>query len=194
MIDSKNKDISILDKKLTITNDWKIFLWDKEKTQSLDTRWYLYIRFYEKWKRKNILSHRIIAQAFIPNPENKPCVNHINWIKTDNRIENLEWCTHKENINHSWEMWLSKVTKNNLFIANHPHLWKTWKLNHLSKSVLQFSIFWEFIKEWYSMMDIVRSLWIRQGSISNVVLWRSKTAWWFIWKLKESQAKTPENQ
>ena len=47
------------------------------------------------------LLHRLLAMAFIPNPNNKPHINHINSVRDDNRLENIEWCTPKENVNHA---------------------------------------------------------------------------------------------
>lgn len=58
--------------------------------------------FNEKTGRKGVVVkvHRLVAMAFIPNPENKPYIDHINGIRDDNRIENLRWCTHGENMNN----------------------------------------------------------------------------------------------
>lgn len=62
---------------------------------------YWMVSTYANGKRKNLYIHRLIALAFIPNPENKPQVNHINAIKSDYSLLNLEWCTHAENLHHA---------------------------------------------------------------------------------------------
>lgn len=143
-------------------------------------RGYLQVYLYKNYKRYTIWIHRLVANAFIPNPENKLEVNHINWIKDDNKLENLEWCTRFENMQHA---------HNFLKIKNHfkynnpkPFLWKTWILCKNSKKVNQYDLEWNFIKTWDCMWDVQRELWIYQALISKCCLWKRNKTWWFIWK------------
>ena len=68
-----------------------------------DTKGYIQICLYLDGKRYFKMHHRLIAEEFIANPLNKSQINHINGIKTDNRICNLEWVTPKENVRHAIE-------------------------------------------------------------------------------------------
>lgn len=69
---------------------------------------YIDVRLSKNGRATTTFIHILIARAFIPNPINKLEVNHINGIKTDNRIENLEWCTHSENMKHAYKIGLLK--------------------------------------------------------------------------------------
>ena len=61
---------------------------------------YLFVILCKDGVQKHFKVHRLVAEAFIPNPENKPCIDHLNTDKTDNRVENLRWCTCQENQNN----------------------------------------------------------------------------------------------
>ena len=65
--------------------------------QCLNNKGYMMVNLYNNRKVKLCTVHRLVGLAYIPNPENKPCIDHINRIKTDNRLENLQWATLSEN-------------------------------------------------------------------------------------------------
>ena len=69
----------------------------KERKSKLESNGYYRIGLTKDKKEKFFSIHRLIALTFIPNPDNKPCVDHINRNTQDNRIENLRWATYKEN-------------------------------------------------------------------------------------------------
>ena len=77
----------------------------------INTTGYKTVLLIKERSKKHKLIHRLIAEMFIPNPYNKPCIDHINRVRTDNRIQNLRWVTHKENMNN-------ELTKKHLRVAH----------------------------------------------------------------------------
>lgn len=77
-------------------------------TGAKDKDGYIRVHLHKNLKNENGIVHRLVAKAFIPNPNDKPQVNHINGIKDDNRVENLEWCTTNENRQHAYDTGLQK--------------------------------------------------------------------------------------
>lgn len=123
-------------------------------------------------KRKYV--HRIIAETFIPNPDNLPYINHKSEIKTENSAENLEWCDPKYNVNYG-----SGKEKNSKKQKNSPMK---------SLVVEQYTIDGKLVKVWPSLHEIRRVL---NKSISYVqACCRNKahTAYGFVWKYKEKEA------
>lgn len=127
---------------------------------------------------KSFLVHRLVMLSFVWDSELQ--VNHINWIKTDNRKENLEYCTRSENILHSYRVLGNK----SYFSINNPspNRWKFWKNNPLSKRVWQYSKSWIFIKKWDSLTQVNNELWLNIWHISEVCSWKRKTTGGFIFK------------
>ena len=70
---------------------------------------YYHVTLYKNGEQKMFLVHRLVADAFIANPMNKPCVNHMDGDKYNNNASNLEWCTYKENDTHARETGLSNM-------------------------------------------------------------------------------------
>jgi hypothetical protein len=100
-------------KNYTITDDGRVWGETQKKyLKCVDHGGYKRVKICKgkKGDYHDVSVHRLVAQAFIPNPKNFPFVNHKNGIRSDNRVENLEWVTHKQNIQHSCDNG-SKVCK-----------------------------------------------------------------------------------
>jgi hypothetical protein len=122
--------------------------------------------------QKSFSIHRLVAQAFIQNTENKSEVNHINGIKTDNRVENLEWATRSENQFHAYRTGLKKA------------IGKKGENNPRSMPVVQMKLDGAFVANYAGAKEAARHTGIRQSGISKCCNGVIKKSFGFKWQYK----------
>lgn len=140
---------------------------------------YLYIFLCKNGKKTMKTIHRLVAETFIPNPNNYEQVNHIDGNKQNNRMDNLEWCTRKHNMQEAFRIGLVKRPRG----AKHP----------LSMRVNQYDLSGNLIKEWGCLKEIERELNFGHSNISNCCKGRYKSAYGYIWKYVDERNNTVEN-
>lgn len=132
----------------------------------------LWFDLWKEGKGKAMLAHRLVAMAFIPNPDNLPQINHIDENPKNNAAWNLEWCTQAENI----QKWLQ----------NHPERRrKTYSRKYQRRShlrVRQLTKEGELIREWDNSSSVARGLGMSDWSISECCRGKRKTAHGYVWQ------------
>ena len=133
-----------------------------------DISGYLFVRLCKNGIIKNYFIHRLVAEVFLPNPNNYKEVNHKDECKTNNIVSNLEWCDRKYNQNYGTrtERVAEKTTN-----------------GKLSKPVLQYTLNGEFVREWESIAECDRNGY-NQGAVSACCRGKLKTYKGYIWRYK----------
>lgn len=130
----------------------------KIKKTTINNDGYAIVVLYKLNKPKQFYIHRLVAEHFIDNPKNHPCINHINGIKNDNSISNLEWCSYSENNFHAY----SKLNK--------VGYWKGKKSkNGLSKIVVQYDLNGNKISEYNSITECAKIIGLKRETIRDNV-------------------------
>lgn len=149
----------------------------KEKVlKSNLSRGYSKVDLYKNGIKKTFKIHRLVAETFIKNQDSKETVNHINGIKTDNRVENLEWATCRENTQHAIINGLQDI-----------------KINKSKRLINQYDLKGNFIKQFLGIGCAERSMGFSRGGISKCCRGSRKTAYGYVWRYAELERKKAAN-
>ncbi len=135
-------------------NGGRAYMLEKILAQTISTYGYYKICISIDNKVHHLSAHRLIAEAFVPNPNIQHQINHINGIKTDNSIENLEWVSLTENIRHAHATGLSAVQPKG-------------EANKLSKKLYQYDLNGNLIKEWTGIREVCNVLKIDRSNMNR---------------------------
>ena len=162
------KDIVGYEGLYAVTSCGKVWGYKRQKflKPQTDKNGYLRVGLHKDGKTKKYYIHRLVAEAYIPNPDNLPQVNHKDENKENNCLQNLEWCDPKYNINYGTRT--DKVASSN------------------KKPILQFTLDGEFVREWPSTTDVGKEF---IKGINHCLRGRNKTAYNYIWKYKNEEDK-----
>ena len=142
--------------------------------ENLNSRGYLRLHLSMNNKQKEHKIHKLVAEAFIDNPDKLTEVNHINGIKTDNKVSNLEWCTHKENMLHAfYNLKHQAIVSKNTRRKNSENR---------QKKVANYAIKIEKIEVYDSIEQAAENNNICRSSIGKCCQGKQKQAGGFVWK------------
>lgn len=154
------KDVVGYEGKYQVSNYGRVKLLDYRQTgqerlirPGVNKYGYLEVTLYKDNKSKTHRIHRLVAQAFIPNPGNKPCIDHINTIRADNRADNLRWVTHKENSNNPLTKERFKISNAGRNVGNQNTAKKVFCENTIYNSIKQCA-------EHYNVNRVTMNTWL----------------------------------
>lgn len=171
------KDIPEYEKLYQVSNLGRVKSFCKNKQEgnilsfSINPKGYYQIILTKSKKPKNWLVHRLVAIAFIPNPNNLPQVNHIDGNKQNNCVNNLEWITNEDNMKH----------------ARANHLYPDGKDRITCRKVNQYDLDGNFIKQWDYVKGIEKELGFDNRTICRCCREKRPTAYGYKWKYADNK-------